>query len=291
MAFGTFLGFEDPTQFAPGVDYIATRWRADPTATFAAEHHGRLVGSNFAANWGSFGCFGPITVLPEYWDKQVAQVLLQATMARFDAWGIEHRGLFTFPDSPKHIHLYEKYGFRTGYLTTVMEKQVDPDLDTEVDSFSALSQRERKPAADACAALTGEILDGLNVQREIYAVTDQGIGDVSLIYGDAGLAGFAVCHCGEGTEAGDGTCLVKFGAVRPGRVSGSLFERLLTSCETIAARNSLARLALGINMGRRRAYRQLRESGFRTLTMGVSMETLPGRSYNRPEVYVIDDWR
>jgi GNAT superfamily N-acetyltransferase len=291
MAFGTFLGLADPMEFAPGVDYISTRWRADATAAFAAEHHGRLVGSSFATNWGSFGFFGPITVLPEYWDQKVAQALLAATITRFEAWDIQHRGLFTFPHSPKHIHLYEKYGFQTGHLTAVMAKPVAQDPDTEVESFSALSQDARETAAAACGVLTGEILAGLNVQREIYAVTDQGIGEVSLIYGDSGLAGFAVCHCGAGTEAGNGTCLVKFGAVRSGPSSSRSFERLLASCEAIAARHRLARLAVGINMGRRCAYRQLRASGFRTLTIGVSMETRPGSSYNRPDVYVIDDWR
>ena len=29
----------------------------------------------------------------------------------FAEWGASHTGLFTFAYSPKHIHLYRKYGF------------------------------------------------------------------------------------------------------------------------------------------------------------------------------------
>ena len=46
-----------------------------------------------------------------------------------------------------------------------------------------------------------------------------------------------------------------------------------------------------MNMGRTRAYRQLRAAGYRTQRLGVAMETQPIRTYNRPDVYVIDDWR
>jgi hypothetical protein len=31
--------------------------------------------------------------------------------------------------------------------------------------------------------------------------------------GDKNLAGFTVCHCGAGSEAGSGVCYIKFGIV------------------------------------------------------------------------------
>jgi hypothetical protein len=42
-------------------------------------------------------------VLPEYWDRGVAQRLLETTMTVFDRWGVRHTGLFTFPQSAKHV--------------------------------------------------------------------------------------------------------------------------------------------------------------------------------------------
>ena len=61
VAFGTFLGAAEPDRFGADLEMIRTRWRADPAAALAAEVDGRLAGSNFAANWGSVGFFGPLT--------------------------------------------------------------------------------------------------------------------------------------------------------------------------------------------------------------------------------------
>jgi hypothetical protein len=36
---------------------VRTRWKANSDAAFAAEINNDVVGSNFAANWGTVGCF------------------------------------------------------------------------------------------------------------------------------------------------------------------------------------------------------------------------------------------
>src|ERR1700674_529349 len=83
LAFGTFLGLPDPSQFMGDADYVRTRWKADPSAIVAGEHAGKLIGTNFAANWGSFGFFGPLTVEPAHWDHGIAKKLLASTMNIF----------------------------------------------------------------------------------------------------------------------------------------------------------------------------------------------------------------
>src|SRR5262245_33665113 len=92
-AFDTFTGV---TSLFGDKDYVSTRWLADPSAAFAAEHEGRLAGTNFVTRWGSVGFFGPLSVRPELWDQGVASRLMQATVALFDRWGTAHAGLFTF---------------------------------------------------------------------------------------------------------------------------------------------------------------------------------------------------
>ena len=67
LAFGTFLGLPDPSSFLGDAGYVRTRWRANPDAAFAAEINNEVVGSNFAANWGSVGFFGPLTIRPDLW--------------------------------------------------------------------------------------------------------------------------------------------------------------------------------------------------------------------------------
>jgi hypothetical protein len=59
LAFGTFLALPNPMGFYADRDYVRTRYGADPSAAFGAEADGQLIGSNFAANWGSVG-FSPL---------------------------------------------------------------------------------------------------------------------------------------------------------------------------------------------------------------------------------------
>lgn len=291
LAFGTAAGLEDPEDFMRGADFVSSRWHMDATAAFVAEHNHCLLGSNFATNWGSFGFFGPLSVHPEYWGRKIAQALLEPVMSRFDRWGIEHRGLYTAPDSPKHIHLYEKYGFSAGHLTAILTKAVSHKSGVACQRYSALSSSEQEAAVKACGLLTDKILPGLDVRREILAVAEQGLGETGLIYDDNGLATFAICHCGPGSEAGDDLCYVKFGAVRPDRDAGKNFHGLLLACEAIAVEHGLGNLSAGVNMNRRLAYRQLKESGYRNTLIGVAMETYPEKSYNREDTYIMDDWR
>jgi hypothetical protein len=44
-------------------------------------------------------------------------------------------------------------------------------------------------------------------------------------------------------------------------------------------------------MARHDAYRRLLSRGFRTWLQGVAMEKPNEPGYNRPDVYLIDDWR
>ncbi|GGB24687.1 hypothetical protein GCM10011511_55800 [Puia dinghuensis] len=129
LAFGTFLKLPDPMTFMGDANYVHTRWRADPSAAFAAEREGQLVGSVFATCWGSVGFFGPLTVHPDLWDKGVASLLLAPVMECFDRWKIRHAGLVTFAESSKHMGLYRKFGFWPRFLTGLMGKEVGPAED------------------------------------------------------------------------------------------------------------------------------------------------------------------
>ena len=296
-AFGTFIGLPDPLTFLGDADLVFSRWRAAPEDAIAADVDGKLAGSVFVANWGSVGFFGPLTVHPDHWDKGVARRLLDATMAKFEAWGTRYPGLFTFSNSPKHLFLYQKYGFHPRFLTPILSKPVadraDAADDVEWSRYSELSASEQQACLAACRALTNEILEGLDVTREIVAVQAQRLGDTVLVWDGSTLAGFAVCHHGPGTEAGSNTCYVKFGAARPGPDAdrSESFERLIQACEAFAASYGLANLTAGANAGRPEAYRQMIARGFRAGRVGVAMHHDNHPGYNRPGAYVVDDWR
>src|SRR3954454_116096 len=82
--------------------------------------------------------------------------------------------------------------------------------------YSRLPSTDQEAALEQCCALGNALFDGLDLSREIRAVTAQRLGDTVLLRRDGIVAGFAVCHIGAGTEAGSDSLYVKFAAVRPG---------------------------------------------------------------------------
>lgn len=292
VAFGTFIDLPDPTSFMGDADFVRTRWAADPESAFAARIDGQLVGSNFAIRWGSFGFFGPLSVDPKFWNRGLANGLMEPVIDRLDSSGVTQAGLFTFAESPKHIGLYQKYGFRPRSLTLVMQRAVGhPDAPTEGSAYSQLSEAERCEARAGCRHLTDEIFSGLDVTAEIESIHDQGLGDTILMFDDRGVSGFAACHVGPGSEAGSDTCYVKFGAIANGPEARSRFARLLTSCESFAAAKGATRLVVGTNAARVEAYEEILRAGFRIMLTGISMHRPNDPGFSRAGVFVIDDWR
>ena len=235
LAFGTFLGLPEPTSFMGDASYVRTRWHADPTAAFGAEVGGELVGSNFATNWGSVGFFGPLTIRPDLWDRGVGKRLMEPIMNCFARWGTKHTELFTFAHSQKHVGLYQRFGFWPRFLTAIMSKTVERTASKSRWSvFSEVPESEREASLSTYRELTDAVYEGLNVGGEIQAVATQNLGDTVLLWDDARVVGLAVCHWGPGTEAGSGTCYLKFGAVRPTPTAEQDFDRLLDACEELA---------------------------------------------------------
>src|SRR6266571_744786 len=112
----------------------------------------------------------------------------------------------------------------------------------------------------------------MDLQLEINSVNTQRLGDTVLLCEDGGgrgdeerrrLIGLGVCHCGAGSEAGIGTCYIKFGGVLFGPNSAMYFDKLIDTCETFAKRQGMSRLVPGVNTGRYEAYRKLISLGFR----------------------------
>jgi hypothetical protein len=214
-------------------------------------------------------------------------------MACFERWGTRHAGLFTFAQSLKHIGLYQRFGFWPRFLTAIMSKPVARAEGATSSSirFSGAPANEQQRMLAVCREMTDAVYEGLDVSSDIRAAADQRLGDTLLLSRDGELVALAVCHSGPGTEAGSGTCYIKFGAVRSSMTTRDDFDRLLTECERFAAEQGAARLLAGVNTARHEAYARMLESGFRTQIQGVVMERPNESGYNRPGVYVLDDWR
>jgi GNAT superfamily N-acetyltransferase len=291
VAFGTFIGAPDPETFWADRDYVYGRQRAAHVASFGATLDGKLVGSNFATNWGSVGFFGPLTVRPDVQERGIAGALLAKTMEKFDTWGTRHVGLFTFSDSAKHIALYQKYGFYARFLTAIMSAKAVRQTAAGWLRFSELSQVQREEALQSCRDVAETVCPGLDLSGEIGATHSQGLGDIVLVEGARGIAAFAVCHYGPRSEAGADTCFVKFGAVRDGGSAERDYLRLLDACEALAVAAGMSNLLAGANMARHEAYRHLVAREFRSEILGVTMHRQNDPGYCRPGAYIIDDWR
>ncbi|HVT95954.1 MAG TPA: GNAT family N-acetyltransferase [Acidobacteriaceae bacterium] len=287
LAFGTFLGLPDPMAFMGDRNFMAPRFRAKHVKVLGARLDARLIGVVAATRWGAFGFFGPLVVLPEFWDKGVAQRLLEPTTKLFDRWGVRYSGLFTFAHSAKHVGLYQKFGYWPTYLTALMTYTPDAAPQTALPTvLSNLPRQQREQAIVACAQLTNRIDKGLDLTEEIRTVLTQRTGDVVLIFTRATLEGFAICVHGAGSEAGTRTCYVKFGAAR----NDNSFDRLLAACEAFAGSHGV-NLEAGVNFARENAYRRMKARGYRTMTQGVAMLRPHVAGFNRTNAYVIDDWR
>ena len=292
LAFGTFRGLPDPSSALGDRDYANTRFRAAPDCAWVAEVDGTVVGSVFAARWGSFGFFGPLTVHPDLWDRGIASRLLQPVLESFERWGVRQAALFTFASSPKHLGLYQGHGFWPGSLTVVAGKPTAPDANGRYALASAEIANGQTTLLDEIRELTDAVFRGLDLEREVVAAAAQGIGDTLVLPGDDGLDGVAVCHRGAASEAGSDTCYVKVAAVRPGAGAADRFERLLDACEAFASSSGLGQLVAGVNTGRLDAYRHMLSRGFRIEQVGVAMHLRPGEpTLDTPEHYVIADLR
>ena len=151
-------------------------------------------------------------------------------------------------------------------------------------SARASANRSSRHAANSLTrSIRGSISSG-----EIRAVLEQRTGDVVLTYASGVLDSFAVCLNGPGSEGGQKTCYIKFGAARGGAGAGERFDKLLDACEAFASLRG-ATVEAGVNLAREDAYRRLRSHGYRAIMQGVAMQRPHAEGFNRADVYVIDD--
>jgi GNAT superfamily N-acetyltransferase len=293
VAFAKVIGLADPEHFAPTCEVIRSRRLMNPESCFVAEKDGTVVGSNVAARWGSVAFVGPLSIEPSLWDQGLGKRLMEPVMDLFDRWGVRHAGLFTFPQSPKHIGLYQKYGFWPGHLSGLLGKTLDTaqTAGNEPPRFSAVAEVERESCLNDLRRITDGYFAGLDLSDEILGVDRFRLGETVLVREGAKTTGFAVCHFGPGSEGGTLACYVKFGAVAPGDGAEERFARLLDGCETLARLRKIPNLSVGVSLARVEAFQKMRALGYRMEFQGVVMHRPNDPPYHRPGVFVVDDWR
>jgi len=294
-AFATFLGLDKEALWGDS-DAFRTRWRARNTRVIVARIDGQLVGSNVITRWGSLGWFGPLTIAPEHWDQGIAKALMVETERVFEEWRVTHRALFTFPNSAKHVGLYQRFGYWPQRLTPILSRVVDPGnmpskLDENGRLFSEHSPQEQAEVLRETRELGNALYPELDLSGEVESVRDQHLGETLLLVDDSRLTGFAVCHIGGGSEARTGQTYVKFAAISPGADRARRRKALIKNTETLAALRRAPAIEFGCNTAHRDTYRSLTASGYRSEFIGVLMSSPDKPAYQRPGLDVLNDLR
>jgi hypothetical protein len=224
------------------------------------------------------------------WDRGIAQPLVRAVSERLRRIGRQPcRALHLPAKLETHPSLYEVRP------SPALSNRIDGSALTSRgrwSRYSALTPGDRGAAEAGCHKVSDALYPGLDLGAEIRTVAARNLGDTLLLADRAGrLAGFAVCHWGPASEAGEGCCFVKFGAVKSGPRAAEDFAALLDGCRAPAAVVGMANLLAGVNLAREEAPRQMAAQGFRPEIQLVTLHRPNEPAYSRPGVYALDDGR
>jgi predicted N-acetyltransferase YhbS len=304
-AFGDFferqLGTR-PRQVFGGAQYVHHRWLMEPWGCFVAEENeGKIVGVSVAVCWGTLGLFGPVAVLTPYQNQKVAQQLVRAAQGFFDENRVTLQGVVTFPYSPKHLVLYQKFDFKPRALVAITARSLErrepappakPARGTpEIRRFSTYEEGKKKGLLARLKALTGRIYRGLDLTKEIEIVDGLALGDTLILEKDGEALGFAVCHTPGVSEAPQGALYVKYLAIDPARRRPEHFIQLLGACEDFGVHVTCQRIIAPVYTGYWRAYQTMLASGYHVDMLMLRMKRGKHDDYEREEDFVLDDWR
>ena len=274
----------------------------EPWGCFVAEENeGKIVGVSVAVCWGTLGLFGPVAVLTPYQNQKVAQQLVRAAQAFFDENRVTLQGVVTFPYSPKHLVLYQKFDFKPRALVAItarsLERREPPSPAKpargvpDVKRFSTYEEGKKKGLLARLRLLTGHIYRGLDLTKEIEIVDGLALGDTLLLEKDGAPLGFAICHAPGVSEAPQGALYVKYLAIDPARRRPEHFVQLLTACEDFGVAVGCQRIIAPVYTGYWRAYQTLLSSGYHVDMLMLRMKRGKNDDYEKEEDFVFDDWR
>jgi ribosomal protein S18 acetylase RimI-like enzyme len=305
QAFGDFFERQvgtRPRQVFGGAQYVHHRWLMEPWGCFVAEEgDGKIVGAAVAVMWGTLGLVGPIAVLTNYQNQDIGQQLLAACQEFFDENKATLQGVATYPYSPKHLVLYQKFGYRPKGLVVVASKHLDrreivhvtkvarPGL--EVRRYSSLEEAKKKPAMLKFRRITNAIWRGMDVGKEVEIVDGLALGDTLLLEKGRELIGFAVTHMPPNSEAPHGAAYVKFLAIDARHRRPEHLHLLLAAVEEMAAAAQLGQVVAPVYTYYWNAYQVLLERGYHADFTMVRMKRGKPEDYEDGSDLVLDDWR
>ncbi len=305
QAFGDFFERQvgtRPRQVFGGAQYVHHRWLMEPWGCFVAEEgDGKIVGAAVAVMWGTIGLVGPVAVLTSYQNQDIAQQLLTACQEFFDENKATLQGVCTYPYSPKHLILYQKFGYKPKGLVVITGKQlgrreiVHATKATKpgpaVRRYSTLEEAKKKQAMQKIRRMTNAVWRGMDLGKEVEIVDGLTLGDTLLLEKGREVIGFAICHLPPNSEAPHGSAYVKFLAIDPRHRKPEHLHALLGAVEEMAGAALLQRVVVPAYTYYWTAYQALLERGYHVDFTMVRMKRGKQEDYENPSDLVLDDWR
>jgi GNAT superfamily N-acetyltransferase len=243
-----------------------------------------LIAFNMVHCSGTEGWMGPLAVRPDRQGEGIGRAIVEAGIARLTALGAQIIGLETMPRTIENIGFYSVLGFRPGYLTVSMGRDLGGPGTTPA---RRLSERDPGRGVRECRVLTEAVAPGRDFSREIGLTLEHRLGDVTVLSEGERAIGFALWHTAplaEGRSADELRVLKLVARDLEG------FRRLVAALECHAWESGARRVALRCQTAYQRAYGALVDAGYRVHWTDLRM-TLEGKGEGPPgEAVVFSNW-
>jgi ribosomal protein S18 acetylase RimI-like enzyme len=251
--------------------------------------------------WGTVGLVGPVAVLTNYQNQDIGQQLLTACQGFFEENKATLEGVSTYPNSPKHVMLYQKFGYRPKGLVMLAGKPLDrreivqatrpPKPGLVVRRYSSLEEAKKKAVMQRVRRITNGVWRGMDLSKEVEIVDGLALGDTLLLEKGRDVIGFAVVHMPGVSEAPHGSAYVKFLAIDGSQRKPEHLHALLAAVEDMAHAAQLQRVVAPIYTYYWTAYQTLLERGYHPDFTMIRMKRGKQEDYEHPDDLVLDDWR
>ena len=224
------------------------------------DEHDEVAAFNVAHQAGAEGWMGPLAVRPDRQGTGVGKTVVRTAADWLIDRGVTTLGLETMPRTPENIGFYSRLGFTPGYLTVTLTNELATRGQPAPLLLSQRDAGDKAAAMDAARCLAGDLVPGVDFTREILLTAELGLGDMSLVEGDAGLDAMALWHS---VPLADSRTRDEVRVLKLAARDGAAFEAAIAAVEAAAAKTGIRRVAVRCQSRYDDAFRRLIGRGYR----------------------------
>jgi GNAT superfamily N-acetyltransferase len=251
------------------------------------DEHNDIAAFNVAHQAGVEGWMGPLAVRPDRQGTGVGKTIVHTAADWLIDRGVTTLGLETMPRTPENIGFYARLGFAPGHLTITLTNEIATRGHPAPSLLSRRPVEHRDGVMEAARHLVNDLVRGIDFSREILLTSELGLGDTSLVEGDAGLDALAVWHSAPlaDTRTRDEVRVLKLVA----RDAAS-FDAVISAVEAAAAKAGIRRIAIRCQSRYADAFRRLIARGYRVRWTDLRMTYEGYPEQHAPRGVVFSNW-